>query len=262
MRHRIVRIHQRILAGEPLGKDREVVLSYGLWKRRYGGDPSLVGRTIRMDGAEFTVIGVMPREFAWQFWSGPRQLWVPVGYTKTDFGRGDNSFIAIGRLRLGVNEAQARSEMEAVGSNVRRQYPAEDADMGATVSPLGEFDMQGLRATMLALLAATLPCFLVIVAFKTAPVLYAGSAVMGALLALMTPAVMMALSEGLPPSVRSGVIGFTYALAIAIFGGSAQFMVKWLIGVLHSPLAPGLYMSGALLIGITARLALPLRTDV
>ena len=139
---------------------------------------------------------------------------------------------------------------------------------GTLFNPVGGWlaDRFGFRAVMLiamlALLAVTLPCFLVIVAFKTAPVLYAGSAVMGALLALMTPAVMMALSEGLPPSVRSGVIGFTYALAIAIFGGSAQFMVKWLIDVLHSPLAPGLYMSGALLIGITAQLALPLRTDV
>jgi|HubBroStandDraft_1064217.scaffolds.fasta_scaffold03337_5 predicted permease len=139
---------------ETLGKDHEVVLSYGLWKTRYGGDPSLVGRTIRIDGAEFTVIGVMPREFAWQFWSGPRQLWVPVGYTKTDFGRDDNSFIAIARLKPGVSVAQARSEMEAVGSNVRRQYPAEDANMSATVSPLGDYGMEGLRTTMLTLLAA------------------------------------------------------------------------------------------------------------
>ena len=139
---------------ETLGKDHEVVLSYGLWKARYGGDPSLVGRTIRVDGAEFTVIGVMPREFTWQFWSGPRQLWVPVGYTKTDFGREDNSFIAIARLKPGVSVARARAEMEAVGSNVRRQYPSEDADMGATVSPLGDFGMEGLRTTMLTLLAA------------------------------------------------------------------------------------------------------------
>ena len=122
---------------ETLGKDHEVVLSYGLWKRRYGGDPSLVGRTIRIDGADFTVIGVMPREFEWQFWSGPRQLWVPVGYTKTDFGRGDNSFIAIARLKPGVSVAQARAEMEAVARPAsQRQYPKEDADMGATVSPL------------------------------------------------------------------------------------------------------------------------------
>jgi len=139
---------------ETLGKDHEVVLSYGLWKTRYGGDASLVGRTIRIDGAQFTVIGVMPREFAWQFWSGPRQLWVPVGYTKTDFGRGDNSFIAIARLKPGVSVAHARSEMEAVGSNVARQYPTEDANMSATVSPLSDFGMQGLRTTMLTLLAA------------------------------------------------------------------------------------------------------------
>jgi putative ABC transport system permease protein len=139
---------------ETLGRDREVVLSYGLWKARYGGDPSLVGRTIRVDGADFTVIGVMPRDFEWQFWSGPRQLWVPVGYTRTDFGRGDNSFLSIARLKPGVTEAQARAEMEAIGSRLQKQYPNDNANMGATVTPLGDFDMQGLRTTMLALLAA------------------------------------------------------------------------------------------------------------
>jgi predicted permease len=139
---------------EILGRDREVVLSYGLWKTRYDGDPSLVGKTIRVDGADFTVIGVMPREFEWQFWSGPRKLWVPVGYTKTDFGRGDNSFLSIARLKPGVSVAQARAEMEAVGKSVAAQYPREDADMGATVSPLAEFNMEGLRTTLLTLLAA------------------------------------------------------------------------------------------------------------
>ena len=122
---------------ETLGKDQEVVLSYGLWKRRFGGDPSLVGRTIRVDGADFTVIGVMPRDFEWQFWSGQRQLWVPVGYTKTDFGRDENSFISIARLKPGVSVAQARAEMEAVANSVQRQYPKEDANMGATVQPSG-----------------------------------------------------------------------------------------------------------------------------
>ncbi len=139
---------------ETLGKDHEVVLSYGLWKTRYGGDPSLVGKTIRMDGAEFTVIGVMPREFAWQFWSDNRRLWVPVGYTKTDFGRDENSFIAIARLKPGVSVARARAEMEAVGRNVARQYPTEDANMGATVQPLGDFGTEGPRTAMVTLLAA------------------------------------------------------------------------------------------------------------
>jgi len=139
---------------ETLGRDHEVVLSYGLWKGRYGGDPSLVGRTIRVDGANFTVVGVMPQNFGWQFWSGPRQLWVPVGYTKTDFGRQENSFIAIARLKPGVGQAQAKAEMEAIGSRLQKQYPKDDANMGATVMPLSEFGMEGLRTTMLTLLAA------------------------------------------------------------------------------------------------------------
>jgi len=139
---------------ETLGKDHEVVLSYGLWQTRYGGDPSLLGRTITIDGDAFTVIGVMPHDFEWQFWSGRRKLWVPVGYTKTDFGRGDNSFLAIARLKPGVTEAQARAEMEAIGSHIQQQYPAEDANMGATVSSLNDYGVEGLRTTMLALFAA------------------------------------------------------------------------------------------------------------
>src|SRR5579862_168983 len=139
---------------ETLGRDREVVLSYGLWKRRYAGDPALVGKTVKIDGEDFTVVGVMPRDFQWQFWSGPRQLWVPVGYTKTDFGRSDNSFVCIARLKPGVTLAQSKAEMEAIGSSVSQQNPKEDAEMGATVTPLGEFEMEGMRTTMLVLLAA------------------------------------------------------------------------------------------------------------
>jgi len=139
---------------ETLGRDHEVVLSYGLWKRRYGGDVSIVGRTIRIDSADFTVVGVMPRDFSWQFWSGPRQLWVPVGYTKTDFGRGENSFISIARLKPGVSVAQARQEMAAIGSGIAKQYPADDANMSATVSPLADFGVGGMRSTMLTLFAA------------------------------------------------------------------------------------------------------------
>ena len=139
---------------ETLGRDREVVLSYGLWKGRYGGDPSLLGHTIRVDGDDFTVVGVMPPGFEWQFWSNPRQLWVPVGYTKTYFGRGNQSFLAIGRLKPGITEAQARSEMAAIGSHLRKQYPDDDANMSGTVTPLADFDMQHIRTVMFALLAA------------------------------------------------------------------------------------------------------------
>jgi putative ABC transport system permease protein len=139
---------------ETLGKDHEVVLSYGLWKERYGGDASLLGRTIRIDGADFTVIGVMPREFDWQFFSRTRRLWVPVGYTKTDFGRGNNSFISIARLKPGVSVAQAADELDSIATGIGRQYPKDDADMGGNVLPMGDFGMKDIRSTMLTLLAA------------------------------------------------------------------------------------------------------------
>ncbi|MGB6482610.1 MAG: ABC transporter permease [Candidatus Acidiferrales bacterium] len=59
---------------ETAGKDHEVILSYRLWKRRFAGDPALVGKTIRIDGASFTVVGVMPQNFEFQFWSHAREF--------------------------------------------------------------------------------------------------------------------------------------------------------------------------------------------
>jgi putative ABC transport system permease protein len=139
---------------ETLGKDREVVLSYGLWQRRYGADPTLVGRSIRLDGDDFTVVGVMPPDFQWEFWSGPRQLWVPVGYTKTDFGRGNNSFLGIARLKSGVTVEQARVEMQAIGARIAAAYPKDDVDMGGTAEPVDSIGMKGIRITLLTLLGA------------------------------------------------------------------------------------------------------------
>ena len=127
---------------ETLGKDHEVVLSYGLWKRRYGGDPLLVGRAITIDGQDFTVVGVMPRQFQWQFWN-PSQLWVPMGYTKTDYLRDWNGFVALARLKPGVKITQARTEMEAIANRLAQEYPKEDMGMGAWVVSLDEFGREG-----------------------------------------------------------------------------------------------------------------------
>jgi putative ABC transport system permease protein len=136
------------------GKAREVILSYGLWKRRYGADAAIVGQTIKVDGDDFTVVGVMPRGFGWQFFGGPRQLWVPLGYTKTDYGRGNNSFLAIARLKPDVTIAQARSEFGAVATRIAKQYPNNEAGVGGTLDSLGDYGLEGLRRIMLALLTA------------------------------------------------------------------------------------------------------------
>ena len=136
------------------GKDHEVILNYGLWQRRYGADRSLLGKTIKVDGEDFTVVGVMPREFHWEFESGHRQLWVPVGYTEGDKYRGAQSFISFARLKPGVTVRQARAEMEGIGTRLSQQYPADDANMSATVMPMGDFGLESLRRIVWALFGA------------------------------------------------------------------------------------------------------------
>jgi putative ABC transport system permease protein len=136
------------------GKDHEVILSYGLWKRRYGADAAIIGKAIRIDGEYSTVVGVMPHDFHWEFWSDHRQLWVPIGYTVGDQSRGGNSFVCIARLKQGVTVAQARAEMQTIGTGLAKQYPDDLANMSATVMPMSEYGLKGLRRIMWALLAA------------------------------------------------------------------------------------------------------------
>src|SRR5262249_56621566 len=71
---------------ETAGKHQVVVLSDGLWRSRYNSDPNIVGKTVKVDSENHTVIGVMPPEFEFQFFSPIRQLWVPVAYTRGDQG--------------------------------------------------------------------------------------------------------------------------------------------------------------------------------
>jgi putative ABC transport system permease protein len=224
---------------EALGNDHEVVFSYGLWKGRYGGDPSLVGRTVRIDGADFTVIGVMPREFEWQFWSGQRQLWVPVGYTKTDFGRDDNSFISIARLKPGVSETQARLEMEAIGSGIARQYPKEDPNMGATVSPMGDFGMKGLRTTLLTL-AAAVAFVLLIACVNVANLLLARGAVRQKEFAIrraLGAAGLRIACQLLTESVLLALAGGAAGLLLAGWSTRLLFLV-FKLNTLHLPMRP------------------------
>jgi putative ABC transport system permease protein len=139
-------------AEESPGNDRVVVLSHGLWMRRYGGDRSIVGRTIQIDGEARTVVGVMPESFRFQFWSPLRQLWVPAGWTPGDDDRQSNSFVAIGRLKPGVGVAAARGEMDTIGRSLATEHPAENSGQTIRVLPMSEYGLDRLRAMLFALL--------------------------------------------------------------------------------------------------------------
>jgi MFS family permease len=95
-----------------------------------------------------------------------------------------------------------------------------------------------------------IPAFMVMVHFRSAAALYAMTFLIGMLIGLLTPAAVTLFTEALPARVRAGAIGTVYALAIAIFGGSAQFVEQLMINLTHSQIAPAIYMTVALAIGV------------
>jgi predicted permease len=138
---------------ETPGKHQVVVINDGLWRSRYNADPAIVGKTIKIDSEEHTVIGVMPPEFEFQFFSAVRQLWVPIAYTKGDQERGSNSFVCLARLKPEVTMEQARAQMNIIGLSLAEQYPRDNAGISATIDPIGEFGKEDQQTTLLTLLA-------------------------------------------------------------------------------------------------------------
>lgn len=100
------------------------------------------------------------------------------------------------------------------------------------------------------------PCFMVMSELRTPAALYAAVTLMSILLALGLPPIVAQVSESMPVQMRSGAIGIVYAVAVAVFGGSASFVVTWLTDVTHSPLAPAVYMCAALALGLVGMFAM------
>jgi putative ABC transport system permease protein len=107
---------------------RVAIVGYGLWQRRYGGDPSMVGRTIQINGAPYEVIGIMPADFVLptDFQNpAPSVLWTPAGWDAASTEHGNHGYYAAARLRPGVTLAQARDDLHTIAHNWTRQglYP-------------------------------------------------------------------------------------------------------------------------------------------
>ena len=141
---------------------------------------------------------------------------------------------------------------------------------GMIFAPLGGWlsDRFGRRPVMIIpmslLLILTLPGFLGIVQFRNVAWLLGVAAVLSCISAVAFGAMLAAIAEGLPQRARSGTLALVYAVAIAAFGGSAQFNVAWLTGFTHNDLAPAFYMAAGVAMGLMAMLGLretaPVRT--
>src|SRR5262249_6989082 len=133
---------------------RVVVLSYGLWQRRFGGDPGIIGQTIALSGRNREVVGVMRPDF--YFPSKDVEMWISAGwgYKQMSELRRPHFLRAIGRLKQGVTVAQAASEMNTIAARLEQQYPVTNTQMGVGVGPFKEWIVSDTRLPLVVFLVA------------------------------------------------------------------------------------------------------------
>lgn len=142
---------------DKIGGEKVVILSYGCWQERFGGDPEIIGRVISLDNEPWTIIGVMAQEFAFPPDSSQIDLFVPIEQFATSWVnlRGSHPGInVIGRLKPGVTLEHARADMERVALLLEEQYPDNNTGSRVHLYPLHERITRDMRDPLLLLLAA------------------------------------------------------------------------------------------------------------
>ena len=123
-------------------KNQVVVLSHALWQRRFNADPNMLDRTVRLNGKDYGVIGIMPPEFHFPPEPEPDVLWVPLaldGEQLAEAKRGLRDWCVLGRLRPGATMKSAQAELDTIMDRPAREHPATNAKQGATLRPLKIF---------------------------------------------------------------------------------------------------------------------------
>jgi len=160
-----------VLQGQPLlgrvflpeeqeeGRDFVLVLGHGLWQRRFGGDPQIIGRQVNLTGKPYTIVGVMPAEFQSLPTSlvEPRgEFYRPVAEKYDEAERSSRHLRAIARLKAGVTLHGAQAEMNLITRQLEQRHPESNTDYGVRLTTLSEDTVGGLRQTLLLLLGAVL----------------------------------------------------------------------------------------------------------
>src|SRR6267378_565797 len=132
-----------------------VLLSYGLWQRRFGGQSNILNHVLTFNGKSYTVIGVMPQGFQYP---SRVEMWVPLGQLSAELRlheRGNHpGLYGVARLKHGVTLAQAQAEMTNIAANLETQYPDSNAGNGVKIQPLLEVFVSDVRRTLWVLFAA------------------------------------------------------------------------------------------------------------
>jgi putative ABC transport system permease protein len=206
---------------EQFGRHHVVLLSYGLWQRRFAGDREIVGREIKLGGESYTVTGVMPRGLPF-FDNLPEvELWTPLSFASKDNQATRNNYFInlVGRLKPGVTVEQAQQDTSAIAKNMYGEIPG-NAGVSALVVPVQE-QLAGDSRTGLLVLLGAVAFVLLVACVNVANLLLARAsarekemAIRASLGAGRARIVRQVIIEGLPLGIFGGLLG----LLLAIWG--------------------------------------------
>jgi predicted permease len=209
------------------GRDNVVIISHGVWQRRFGGNPNIINQAITLSGRSYTVIGVMPATF--RFGDSGAEFWKPMAFTAGQAQQRDRYLEVIGRLRPDVALDQARLEMGMIADRLAKQYPDSNAGWNVTLMPLLEYAVKDVKLALLSLLGAV-AFVLLIACVNIANLLLARSAAREKEIA-----VRASLGASRARIARQLL---TESLLLALFGGAAGLaLASWGMDLLLS-LAP------------------------
>ena len=205
----------------------EVVLSHTFWHRAFGGDPGVVGTSVRLEGAGGTrIVGVMPAGFSFP---AEVDIWVPLDVSRTTVGTRDTRVSqVVGRLRPHVSLTSARSELESIAAGLSREYPGTNAGWTVELASLHESNVGRHRLAMLTLFAAT-ACVMLVGCANASTLLLARGITRRGELAVRTA---LGASRG-----RLARLLLTEAFVVAAAGGLAALLLAKLLILAAIPLA-------------------------
>jgi putative ABC transport system permease protein len=196
------------------GAGKVVILSHGFWRRRFAGDATILGKSIRVNDEPHTVVGVMPEHFRLPV--NDAAVYVPIATDPATTGRRNDAYVVMGRLADGMQIDEAQAEMKGIASRLAQQYPSSNATWTVRVVPMLE-DVVGEYRLALGLLFAAVGCVLLIACANVANLLLARATARQRDLAIRA-----ALGAGRAGLVRQMLVEST---VLALIGGAAGLLI-------------------------------------